>query len=448
MAIVDTDLVVVIPGIMGSTLVRNGHEFWGLSPRTLARGIATLGRELEALRLPEGIGDNHPDDGVEPGRVMPDMHLVPGVWSTTVGYDALLTFLRRECGLRDGENLLAFAYDWRLSNRYTSRRLHREVAPMLARRRRSHPGAKVVFVCHSMGGLVARWFVGFEAAGADVRAILSIGTPHRGAVATVERLLHGIGGRLGAKLGLPEIARSLPSMYQLLPEYAFVEDRGDLYNATEYALPELDPRRVADGIRFHEEIDGRDRPLSPIHAIVGIEQKTVTTVRSSHGTLVFQHTIDGEDERGDGTVPRLSARPKAVAGDDSALHYVVAKHGALPSARGVFDQIRGVLTANPRVHKARPEAISVDVGDLLEAGASIPVVAHHPDPYAVLEARVVDEAGSVVRASRILGSSGAGTRREGVLAPIGPGGYELQVRRRHGSGGWDVNTVTTPFLVI
>lgn len=74
-----TDVVVVIPGITGSTLSRNGSPVWAPSAGALINGILTLGNSLKRLQLPEGIGDQHPDDGVQAVALMPDVHVIPGL---------------------------------------------------------------------------------------------------------------------------------------------------------------------------------------------------------------------------------------------------------------------------------------------------------------------------------------------------------------------------------
>jgi hypothetical protein len=97
-----TDLVVVLPGILGSTLRQDGHLVWAPSAGSVLRAIATLGRSLRRLRLPEDIGDDHPGDGVEAGGLMPDLHVLPGIWTPVKGYDRLLARLS-SLGYRYGE---------------------------------------------------------------------------------------------------------------------------------------------------------------------------------------------------------------------------------------------------------------------------------------------------------------------------------------------------------
>src|SRR5262245_17373373 len=110
------DLVVVIPGIQGSSLARDGVEVWGLSAGTLIKALANLGRDIKRLQLPPGVGDDNPGDGVVATGLLGDLHVIPGVWSPIRGYIGLLDWLRSEFHLVDVDsmrsnragNLLAF----------------------------------------------------------------------------------------------------------------------------------------------------------------------------------------------------------------------------------------------------------------------------------------------------------------------------------------------------
>ena len=64
-----TDLVVVLPGIMGSTLLdRDGRQVWGTSAGALLRAVVSLAGTVKALQLPRDVGDGPAPDGVRPGR--------------------------------------------------------------------------------------------------------------------------------------------------------------------------------------------------------------------------------------------------------------------------------------------------------------------------------------------------------------------------------------------
>ncbi|MEW2418248.1 hypothetical protein AB0953_31775 [Streptomyces sp. NPDC046866] len=58
------DLVVVLPGIMGSRLASaDGKAVWDLSGGALVRGLRLFGDSLGTLRLPKDTGDGHPGAG-------------------------------------------------------------------------------------------------------------------------------------------------------------------------------------------------------------------------------------------------------------------------------------------------------------------------------------------------------------------------------------------------
>jgi hypothetical protein len=47
---------------------------------------------MRRLRLPDGIDDDHPEDGIEPVGLMPNLHVIPGLWTPIRGYDQLIKF--------------------------------------------------------------------------------------------------------------------------------------------------------------------------------------------------------------------------------------------------------------------------------------------------------------------------------------------------------------------
>ena len=87
-------------------------------------------------------------------------------------------------------------------------------------------GSRVILVAHSMGGLVAQYFLEALEGWRDCRALVTFGTPYRGSVNAVDVLANGL-RPLGVDLSAP--LRSFPSVYQLLPRYAMIgADSGSL----------------------------------------------------------------------------------------------------------------------------------------------------------------------------------------------------------------------------
>ena len=260
------NVVVVLPGIMGSVLRdAHGDDVWELSAGSILKGVFGRLRGLKALQLPEGIGDDHPGDGVTAPALMPDMHVVPGIWTVTIGYDRLHKWFADTFDIVEFDpntperaaNYLRFPYDWRLSNRYNAQQLRKTVEPILERFR-AQPGradAKLVFVGHSMGGLVARYYTDVLGGHEITAKVITLGTPHRGAINALDSLVNGVRKGIGPiGLDLTGLARSLPALHQLLPEYACIESPNGLLKTTETTLPGLDTAMVADAMRFHDEL--------------------------------------------------------------------------------------------------------------------------------------------------------------------------------------------------
>lgn len=449
------DLVVVLPGILGSTLARDGQEAWAPSAGVVWRAIRSFGASIQSLTLPADLGDDHPGDGVEPLALMPDLHLLPGLWSANIGYSRLLDWLTQRFTLVPPDpkdpakpaNLLPFAYDWRLSNRYNARRLRAVVEPALERWRalaEANREARLIFICHSMGGLVARWYVEREGGAALTRKLITIGTPHRGAVAALQQLVNGLEKSVGPlRLDLTRFARSLPSAHQLLPQYACLETGAGLAPISAVALPGVNPALVADAVAFHAALDAAPASAYDLHPIVGTRQPTPTTARLVGERIETSEQIEGAREGGDGTVPRLSAAPKALNPDDPRLRYAPDQHLGLHSHQAVLDELEGVLTARPVIHRglAGPE-IGLRTEPLLLLGEPLVVWADLAASKPLgLMAELLDEGGRVVERRKLrVEGQGQGC----VFQPPRAGAWQVRVGAARGSEG----AMTTPVSAV
>jgi hypothetical protein len=183
------DLVILMPGISGSVLQDSaGNDIWALSGGALYNWLLTSGDSLQGLALPPHTpGTRPPDDGVRAARLMPDFHGVFGLWKID-GYRAIEKMLvdtfQFESRGNDPTNFIAFPYDWRRSNREAAEKLKVLVDKELHRWRAfSHfKNAKVVLLAHSMGGLVARYYLEVLEGWTDCRLLVTFGTPYWGAV--------------------------------------------------------------------------------------------------------------------------------------------------------------------------------------------------------------------------------------------------------------------------
>jgi pimeloyl-ACP methyl ester carboxylesterase len=447
------DVVVVVPGIMGSELVdADGRALWSVRPGALAHAIRTLGRSLGRLTLPDGIGDEGADDGVRATALLDSLHVVPGVWSPITGYDGLLRFLGgarflfmepRRADPDVVPNLVPFPYDWRLSNRYNGRLLARLAFDVLARWR-AQPGmeaAKLVLICHSMGGLVARWFAEREGGAEVIRALVTIGTPYRGALKALTTLVNGLEPGIGPlRVPLTGFARSLPALYQLLPTYDCLATAAGRAGLATARCPGLDEARVRDALAFHEAIAGREDSPYTLHKVVGIRQPTPTTAEVAADRVVASTEIDGRDQGGDGTVPRLAAEP--VVGRGREVHEVADQHGELQGTRSLLDLVDGLLAREEIVWEAAPiavDGVGVEMADLWSTREAPRLRVTGAGDRRLL-VTLEDETGRTVTGPVPLAPDGTAD-----LGRLPEGGYRAIVASRRRGGP---PPVTKPFVVL
>jgi hypothetical protein len=76
------DLLVLLPGITGSVLRRDGRDVWNVSGRALRSAALTLGDSIRSLTFAAAADDPEADcapDGVEAAAMIDDAHLIPGL---------------------------------------------------------------------------------------------------------------------------------------------------------------------------------------------------------------------------------------------------------------------------------------------------------------------------------------------------------------------------------
>ena len=351
------DVVVLMPGITGSVLAKDGKELWAPTGATVLRTLLGLGRNVEDLLLEEDQPDaDELGDGITAPRVMPDIHPIPGFWKID-GYGKVAEWIKTTFDVQPGRNFFEFAYDWRRDNRVAARQLERATKRWLAawRERSGHEGAKLVLVGHSMGGLVARYFLECLDGWRTTRALVTFGTPYRGAVKAVGVLANGLEKKLGPfSLDLSAVVRSLTSAYQLLPIYPCYDDgSGKLVRVTEASIRNVDPPRAAAARAFHDEIrraveehekdDEYLRGRCAIRPVVGTFQPTAQSARVAGDAVEILRAYRRDDLGGDGTVPRVSATPLELEREENAM-FTAERHASLQNDDAVLIQLGGVLS--------------------------------------------------------------------------------------------------------
>jgi hypothetical protein len=432
------DMVVVVPGIMGSTLVHDGREIWGLQSHSVAANLVSLGRPIRNLILPDRIGDAPPDDGVTAGALMRSAQIVPNFWNLVTGYSELVDYLtdrftlERSTAAEPG-NLLLFPYDWRLSNRLNAARLSASVVPALDRwRHAGHPDAKLVFVCHSMGGLIVRWFLEVLGGHELTKSLITIGTPYRGSIDALISLANGFAVGLGPlSVNLDDVLRSFPSVYQLLPTYECVETRDGLLKSLEGVdVPNVPRTAISDALRFHDTISVAAKVANPpyaTYAIKGIIQPTFQSARINEGKVRPLRSHRGLDKAGDGTVPRPSSHPPEWNGEATSI-YMAQKHGALQANGEVLRQIFGILTGDILGTLSGIPRIGLSIPDVAILGEALEVcaISEDGDDRLALQADLVHETGWRP-ASRLMAPNRNGAYIA-MFHELVPGAYRITVR--------------------
>ena len=212
--------VILIHGLMGSRLRdrRTGEEVW---PGPLSRLLTSDYREL-ALQGGDDTLEAHALFESAAGRDF---------------YGAIVRTLEQagqyrpaEAGstVRPGERrYYLLLYDWRQDNLQAVRALDRLIEQI--RLDYGQPELRVDLVAHSMGGLIARYYLRYGSVdvldrndfpvngdgAAKVRRTILLGTPNFGSVTALTGLIDGV--QVGLRRIPPEVLATLPSAPQLFP---------------------------------------------------------------------------------------------------------------------------------------------------------------------------------------------------------------------------------------
>lgn len=396
------DLIILLPGILGSSLAKDGKPLWGTSVGSLASVV--FGGALDVLELsgPDDLSDDI-GDGVEVTGIVPNVEVVPGFWKHG-GYSIISRSLRVGIDVEVGRNFFEFAYDWRRDNRVSARKLNAVARSKLADWRKSsgNAEAQIVLVAHSMGGLVSRYFIECLDGWRITRRLISIGTPYRGSLDAVGTICNGAAKKVGpiTLADASKASRSFQSLYQLLPVYPVIDAGEGLVRVDALHLPNLDRTRAAAALKFHQEMTdanannrkneeyvNRGELVAPT---VGIEQATFQSARLANGKVELLRVHEGTDYFGDGTVPRISATPIGFSGTSS---HVANTHSALPNDQGAMYQFRGLITADAiNFEKFRSSNLVANIGieldDAYVAGQQFGIEARVSDYRQTLRASV------------------------------------------------------------
>jgi pimeloyl-ACP methyl ester carboxylesterase len=385
-------LVVVIPGIGGSVLESPaGGVLWD----------ASRGAVGHLLKHPH---DFTIDRIVRPVGLIKSWGLFPGL-TAIHGYHEFMTSIGEAVGVNTDVDLghpdspkldarvVAFPYDFRRSITEAAAELDKQIDQRLVHLGWKGQPNRVIIIAHSMGGLIARYWVA-QGNWDPCRAIVTLGTPHRGAPKALEYLVNGPSRLVPRRRRLRDLLRDWPSMYELVPRYPSVEDissRDDRNADTPKLYPKDLPmpilqNKIAAAFEVHRYIEDEwERNAAETHCLAYVGRGHGTLLKASWDGKRLVSTTQRPawldvtpEQRGDGTVPEPSASPVEQR-NHIEFHYLTERHSKLVTAPECLAEIAKLLNGiRPSTGKTRadlPPMIGLDLADSYMQGEAVDIQA-------------------------------------------------------------------------
>jgi pSer/pThr/pTyr-binding forkhead associated (FHA) protein len=314
--------IVFIPGFGGSNLWRGNEKVWP--------NVRRLFLDLDMFRITE---KNH--EALEARGLVDDVVVIPNLLKLDQ-YGKLIEYLEEAFGYESGNDLMEFAYDFRHDVRHAAKQL----AAALDGWRVKPP---ITLICHSLGCLVARYYVERLGGKAKVGRLILMGGPNSGVPKAALALLQGPHslpfGLLDDKLR--NTLSTFISTYQTLPTVECLTDQaGRTIHALDDDswLPAAQRRLLHAAKEFRTELGTRSSV--PTVCIFGYGIKTITKVQLERDAQGLVRKADAcVEPAGDSTIPEFSP---LVEGAE--IHPVRQYHGALFSDSDVKMRLKLELT--------------------------------------------------------------------------------------------------------
>jgi Lecithin:cholesterol acyltransferase len=400
-------LIVVLPGIGGSVLARPGRPddvVWDAGKGDIADLVVRPSR-MDVRDWPrlEPIG-------LTRSTKLLGFTVVPGYEGLLDQLESLGVVDRRGDPARPllGADVVAVPYDFRRSIVAAAERLDAVVRAHLGDAGERERAGRVVVVAHSMGGLVARYWMGPMGRWPWCRGLITLGTPHRGAPKALDWWVNGA-RVLGVQLSrATRLLRDWPSVAQLLPRYRAVRDAvapGRSWYPHELPIPDLASAALA-AYRMHCDIEQgwRDMPRGGPEMVpyVGWSHPTSDAAFWDGSSLTVTKDppewleLKGwERDFGDGTVPAVSAVPIELSNHVNSPVRLLDRHAPMACTPRVVQLLVEYLRrVSPQWVRGdddaqRAPAIGLDLDELYAAGQPIPLTATFRQVRADLSAQPV-----------------------------------------------------------
>ncbi|MFZ2602969.1 MAG: hypothetical protein WAX79_03070 [Candidatus Omnitrophota bacterium] len=229
------DAVIFIPGMMGTVLQDKftGRTVWGEMGTRLVNALALPIDTMTLILNRDSLVASKPIGKFSIGYGLIEKEI----------YDKVSCLALVAGNYKVGVNALALSYDWRRDLVEAAKEL--DVLIEKIKVNTANPNIKINLICHSAGGLIARYYIKYGAcdvldqdplpmpsyAGAkNISKVIMLGTPNSGAVEAFERIDKGLRIPLVGFL-TPETVFTMPSVYENLPfngESVLVDAAGKL----------------------------------------------------------------------------------------------------------------------------------------------------------------------------------------------------------------------------
>jgi pimeloyl-ACP methyl ester carboxylesterase len=373
------EAVVVLHGYYGSALrEKNGGTRRWLKLGTILGGnfrVALASMDLQVLESPE----------LEVEGMLGKFTVLPWIYSTDV-YEEFTAKMERSGRVQ----AIPFAYDWRQD-------LHGAVLELdaLVKQLRERGVPKITLAAHSMGGLVALYYLAYGtqdpesaelnwAGAALVNQAGFFGTPFGGVMSILRNMQHGTGYPWNKRMLLPGTVASFPASYQLLPmsEARFFRPDGseltlDLANPNLWAKHQLGlyreapagslpareqytRRQVTRAAAFHRRLAKVKAPPASLKFFnaVGIGRPTLASgyLDEKRGEILLRpEEVEARglsfgplESDGDGTVPLNQAQvPPGISGATITVQseFTHDRLFADPGMESAFERFMGLEIA-------------------------------------------------------------------------------------------------------
>ncbi len=457
-------LVVVLPGIGGSVLARPGDPddvVWDAGKGDIADLVLRPDRMSleESPRLaPLGLTESTKFLG----------------FTVVPGYEGLRAQLESQgrvdwCGdPRDplpGADVVAVPYDFRRSIVEAAERVDAVVCAHLAGLSQPDRAGRVIVVAHSMGGLVARVWMGLLGRWPWCRALITLGTPHRGAPKALDWLVNGV-RLLGCELSRPTaLLRGWPAVTELLPRYPAVWDTAAQARRYPHELPIpvlAGAAKTAFDLHVQIEKCWRDMPRSGpgMVACIGWSHRTPDAALWDGQRLKvtkdrpewLELTGNWRHDFGDGTVPAFSALPIELDNQPRGPDRLLERHVPMACSVRIMELLAD-YEGWPRLDHVRgaehEPAIGLDLDEVHAAGEAIAVAATLREVNAEVSGQDV---WALLRPHADMTAEPASTRLEwdddrgcfrGMLPGQAEGLYDVEVLTQQVPGAGDLSTGDT-----